>query len=107
MPGTTKEVHLTVITTHNLVVDGEHLVEEKKTTSVTSKDTGKVLSEIRQHERRIGSQSIMMMITEDGRKKEETELSDEEKKQFNSDWQKLWKPAVGHAEIEKMLEKMD
>ena len=104
MPGPTKSVHLTVTTTHNLVVDGEVLVEQKKTTTVTSEDTGKLLSEIRHHERRIGSKSIKM-IMEDGSKKEETELSDEEKKQFDSDWKKLWRPSMDSDEIEKMLEK--
>ena len=76
------------------------------TTTVTSKDTGKLLSESRYHERRIGSQSIKM-IEEDGSKKEETELSVDEKEEFNSDWQKLWRPTMGHAEIEKMLEEME
>ena len=106
MPGTTKEVHLTIITTHKLVVDGQDLVEEKKTTTVTSTDTGKLLSESRHHERRIGRKSIEMIVV-DGSKKEETELSDEDKKHFESDWKKLWRPSMDSDEIEKMLEQED
>ena len=103
MSDLTKEVHSTTVSTHKLIVDGVELVEEKKTTTITSQGSGKLLCEIISHERRIGNKSVIM-IKEDGTKKEETELTDEEKNQFDSDWKKLWKPTLNHQDVEKMLQ---
>ena len=100
----TREVHQTAITTHSLAVDGVDLVYELKTATVMCKDTEEILRESFQQERRIGSKSIKLIMDDDGSKFEDSELSDEEKKQFNSDWKKLWRPSVDSQEfVKKML----
>lgn len=104
MPGTTKEVHLIITTNHQLVVNGVELVEEKSTTTVTSKNSGKLLEEKRLHVRRIGSR-LIRKIVEGSSEKEETEMSNEEKDQFNSQWKKYWRPTLDCEEAKKMLEK--
>ena len=106
MSGTTKEVHLTITTNHKLVVNGVELVEEKVTTTVTAKDSGKLLEEKSHHERKIGSRSIKK-IMEDGIEREETEMSDEDKELFDAQWKKYWRPTLDSEEAKKMLEQKE
>ena len=81
---------------------------ELKTSTVMCKDTEEILRESFQQERRIGNKSIKLIMEDDGSKFEDTELSDEEKKQFNSDWKKLWRPSVDSQEfVKKMLKQED
>jgi len=103
MPGFTKEVHSTILSIHTLVVDGVEFVEEKKTTTVTSKDSGTKLGEIISHKRQIGDKSVTL-TQENGEKKEETDLTDEERKEFDSDWNQKWRPTLKYEEVEKMLD---
>ena len=104
----TREVHQTAVTTHSLAADGVDLVYELKTSTVMCKDTEEILRESFQQERRIGSKSIKLIMDDDGSKFEDSELSDEEKKQFNSDWKKLWRPSVDSQEfVKKMLKQED
>ena len=81
-------------------------IEFVRATGHIYKGSGKLLCEIISHERRIGNKAVIM-IKEDGTKKEETVLTDEEKTQFDSDWKKLWRPSMDSDEIEKMLEQED
>lgn len=103
MPSTTKEVHSSIISVHTLVVGGVEFVEEKKTTTVTSKDSGKKLGEIITHKRSIGDKSVTV-TQEDGQKKEQTDLTDEDRKEFDSEWNHKWKPTLKYEEVEKMFD---
>ena len=81
---------------------------ELKTSIVMCKDTEEILRESFQQERRIGSKSIKLIMDDDGSKFEDSELSDEEEKRFNSDWKKLWRPSVDSQEfVKKMLKQED
>ena len=103
MPGTTTEVHSTTVTTHKLLYYSVELVELKTMTTITSEDTGKLQGEICTRERKVGGKWIQS-TEEDGHKKEHSNMTDEEKKQFEIDWDEYWKPSMKIDDVKKTLE---
>jgi hypothetical protein len=89
---TRDNVHSTITIQHSMTVNGKELMEEKKTTTITASGSKKKLEEVKSHLRKIGNKSITTIL-ENGNKKEETEMSAEEKEQFNHEWQKYWQPS--------------
>ena len=86
---TRDNVHSTITIQHSMTVNGKELMEEKCTT-ITASGSKKKLEEVKSHLRKIGNKSITTIL-ENGNKKEETEMSAEEKEQFNLEWRKYRK----------------
>ncbi len=102
MSNAIEEVHSTVTTHHSLIMDGQLLMEEKRNTTITSLETGEKVGEIFCLYQQIGRKAIITTL-ENGIKKEETDMSAEEKQQFLADWEKLWMPTVNQEDIQKPI----
>jgi hypothetical protein len=83
-------------------MDGQLLMEEKRNTTITSLETGEKVGEIFCLYQQIGPKVITTTL-ENGIKKEETDMSAEEKQQFLADWEKLWMPTVNQEDIQKPI----
>ena len=103
MLGKTFLVYSTSVVTHNLVVGDLELVEEQKKTIITSEDTGKLQGKIFSLKRKIGNRWIVRR-EEEGHEKEDSNMTQQEKNQFEVDWEETWKPAMKVDEVEKILE---
>jgi len=103
---TTTEVYSTVTLKHHMIVNGKKLMEEKKITTIKDFESDKKLREVISHLRKIGEKSITTTI-ENGTRKEETDMTAEEKEQFNQEWEKYWQPAMTEEEIQKAVDFVD
>ena len=94
------ENHHVFTTTHGLLVDGHHLVEKKQ----------KILNHangifVLLHVRTIDDKSYKVTETNFSGVPEsrvETEMAEDEVKQFEEDWASLWNPDITKNEIEKL-----
>ena len=101
----TIENHHVFTTTHELLVDGHHLVEKKQKTLSHVDGIEKTL--VLLHLRTIDDKSYKETTkTNYGGSLEygqvETEMAEDEVKQFEEDWTSLWNPDISKNEIEKL-----
>ena len=93
---------LNTTTKHELFVDGHHLIEKKlKTIFVCNGIEKRVLI----HDRTIDDKSYKVTETNHSGVPEsqiETEMAEDEVKQFEEDWASLWNPDITKNEIEKL-----
>jgi hypothetical protein len=101
MSSRTEEVITVVTTTHKLIKDDVTFTEEKKETIITT-PSGSKLKEIHVHTRRIGDKAFVVE-TEDGNKSEETEMSDDDLKEFHKQWKREWTPSLTQDMISKAI----
>ena len=97
------EFHKTLTTTHTLEIGGLTLIEEIEETTVTSQDSKKPTSKVVIHKRQIGDK-ILIMKEVDGKKEELTDLDPKERKDFDQQWKKHWKPNMSQKEIVNSLQ---
>ena len=97
------ENHHVFTTTHELLVDGHHLVEKKQKTLSHANGIEKTL--VLLHVRTIDDKSYKVTETNFSGVPEsrvETEMAEDEVKQFEEDWASLWNPDITKNEIEKL-----
>ena len=102
------ENHHVFTTTHELLVDGHHLIEKKQKTLSHADGIEKTL--VLLHVRTIDDKSYK--VTEISKisaydcgvpeSQVETEMAEDEVKQFEEDWASLWNPDITKNEIEKL-----
>ena len=102
------ENHHVFTTTHELLVDGHHLIEKKQKTLSHADGIEKTL--VLLHVRTIDDKSYK--VTEISKisaydcgvpeSQVETEMAEDEVKQFEEDWTSLWNPDITKNEIEKL-----
>lgn len=98
-----QEVNMALATRHTLTVDGENYTEEIKTTTISQSDSDKV-SKIELQIRSIGSKSVTLVKADSCNEDEiETDLSEEELKDFNAKWNKNWRPTMTKDELLKVM----
>ena len=99
----TIENHHVVTMTHELRVDGHHLIEKKQKTLSHTDGVEKTL--ILLHVRTIDDKSYRVTETNYCGVPEsqvETEMAEDEVKKFEEDWTSLWNPDITKNEIEKI-----
>ena len=97
------ENHHVFTTTHELLVDGHHLIEKKQKTLSHADGIEKTL--VLLHVRTIDDKSYKVTETNYSGVPEsqvETEMAEDEVKQFEEDWTSLWNPEITKNEIEKL-----
>ena len=101
------ENHHVVTMTHELRIDGHHLIEKKQKTLFHTNDrtneTDKTLVLV--HLRSIDDKSYK--VTETNycgipESQVETDMAEDEVKKFEEDWTSLWNPDITKTEIEKL-----
>ena len=95
------ENHHVVTMEHELRVDGHHLVEKKQKTLIDGKDETLV------HIRSIDEKSYKVTEINNGEdealeRQVESDMTEDEVKQFEEDWNNLWNPDITQKEIEKL-----
>ena len=103
MSDKTIENHHVVTMTHELRVDGHHLIEKKQKNLIHG--TGKTLVLV--HIRSIDDKSYKVTETNNGeddapKTQVETDMDEDEVKKFEEDWASLWNPDITKNEIEKL-----
>ena len=97
------ENHHVFTTTHELLVDGHHLIEKKQKTLSHADGIEKTL--VLLHVRTIDDKSYKVTETNLNGVPEsqvETEMAEDEVKQFEEDWTRMWNPDITKNEIEKL-----
>ena len=97
------ENHHVFTTTHELLVDGHHLIEKKQKTLSHADGIEKTL--VLLHVRTIDDKSYKVTETNLNGVPEsqvETEMAEDEVKQFEEDWTSLWNPDYTKNEIENL-----
>ena len=103
MSDKTIENHHVVTMTHELRVDGHHLIEKKQKNLIHG--TGKTLVLV--HIRSIDDKSYKVTETNNGeddapKTQVETDMDEDEVKKFEEDWASLWNPDITKNEMEKL-----
>ena len=95
--------YLDTTTIHEVFVDGHQLIEKKLKTISVCNGIEKTLVLI--HDRTIDDKSYKVTETNNSGAPEsqvETEMAEDEVKQFEEDWASLWNPDITKNEIEKL-----
>ena len=94
MSETTIEVHTSLVTRH-LINRGadEPLIEEKTNTIVSRLGSRNAIKKFQLITRQIGKNSVTQR-TEAGQVSQETKMSEQELKEFNTLWEKEWQPEI-------------
>ena len=87
--------------THELWIDGHHLIEKKQKTLIDGKDETLV------HIRSIDEKSYKVTEINNGEdealeRQVESDMTEDEVKQFEEDWTNMWNPDITQKEIEKL-----
>ena len=95
------ENHHVVTMEHELLVDGHHLIEKKQKTLIDGNDETLV------HIRSIDEKSYKVTEVNNGEdgaleRQVESDLTEDEVKQFEEDWTNMWNPEITQKEIEKL-----
>jgi hypothetical protein len=98
-----KEFHKTLIITHTLEVGDLTMVEVIEETTVTPQDSKKPTTKIVVHKRQIGNKSLIMKQV-NGKKEELSDLDPKERKEFDQQWKKHWKPTMTQEKIIRSLQ---
>ncbi len=95
-----EENHRTVLTEHEMVVDGVLLREYKELNHVKIEDGSDLQKQVLTHMRSIGERKYtVQQITIDGHQEDdliETNIPDEEIQAFKDEWDDKWKPTIGN-----------
>ena len=93
--------------THELWIDGHHLIEKKQKHLIHTNENDKTLVLV--HIRSIDEKSYKVTVTEINNGDEaapetqvETDMAEDEVKKFEEDWTSLWNPEITKNEIEKL-----
>jgi hypothetical protein len=86
------EVHLTLVTSHKMEVEGVTLAEHKEVKTV-DRPGSENLSKVQSHKRQIGNKSLTVW-DENGKRIEKTEMSVDEVTKFEAEWTKMWRPQL-------------
>jgi hypothetical protein len=105
-PKTVREFHKTMITTHTMEVGDVRMTEVVEETTVTPQDSKKPTTKIVVHKRQIGDKALIVKEV-NGKKEDLSDLDPEERKDFNQQWKKQWKPTMTRAEIVSSLQGED
>ena len=97
------ESHKTLITTHTLEIGGIRLIEVIEETTVTPQDSKKPTAKIVVHKRQIGDKALVMKEV-NGKREELSDLDPKERKDFDQQWKKHWKPKMSQKEIVSALQ---
>ena len=103
MSDKTIENHHVVTMTHELRIDGHHLIEKKQKNMIYG--DGKTIVLV--HIRSIDDKSYKVTETNNGdddalENQVETDMAKDEVKKFEEDWINLWNPDITKNEIEKL-----
>ena len=99
------ENHHVFTTTHELLVDGHHLIEKKQKNLIHSVGNDKTLVLI--HIRSIDEKSYKVTEINNGdnaapETQVETDMAEDEVKKFEEDWTNLWNPNITKNDSEKL-----
>ena len=89
--------------TQELLVDGHHLIEKKQKSLIDGNDETMVLVHIRS----IDEKSYKVTEINNGEdealeRQVESDMTEDEVKQFEEDWTNMWNPDITQKEIEKL-----
>ena len=99
----TIENHHVVTMTHELRVDGHHLIEKKQKTLIDGNDETLVLVHIRSIDEKSYKVTEINNDEDDALERQvESDMTEDEVKKFEEDWINLWNPDITQKEIEKL-----
>jgi hypothetical protein len=97
------ENHKIVTMEHEMRVDGSYLCEKKQQTLIAPFDSNSKPISIMIHIRTIDQKTHKVTETQEEGKEDvaviETEMTEEELKQFDEDWMRLWMPKITQEQI--------
>jgi hypothetical protein len=99
-------------TTHKLILGEDVTLEEEKKEITTTSSGSSAIHKTLIHIRRIGkagsfNKTVKLVQEDDGKQMEETNMSDSELIEFNTQWNKNWKPSITPDVINKLREDFD
>ena len=98
-----EEPEKVVTTTQELWIDGHHLIEKKQKTLIDGNDETLVLVHIRSIDEKSYKVTEINNGEDDALERQvESDMTEDEVKQFEEDWTNMWNPDITQKEIEKL-----